>query len=388
MREIRFRILDSLARNLGRSLSIQDVARSIREAKKAGFYKNVHEEITKLSADNLVVLKQAGKTRLASLNFDCNGMADALSEMEEKRKQEFLMRLNNPEIERELNWLYIHTKGIVESICLINDQRSLALRKLDLLFILRSPLPGFKNQQDEFTAGQHFTEGEIEDEREFLYKPVKWFAQRTNYHPSFLAVTFEEFESLINSPKQNYLKQLVKKEIAVFGAQIYWLQFALMRHQGLLALPVHEEEAEPDKLTQEEVYDAFSKYGYAETRRSRGTSVQSIESGIATALILKEPRLLEAIPIVLAKDTKREINYPLLEYLASKYGDSILYGFLLSTAIKSASLRENDKACSSLERLAKQHKIKSPYAPNSWQPINLRLTTHDISKKMRAYGAY
>lgn len=388
LKEIRFRILDSLARGLGRHSSIQDIARSIREAKKAGFYKNVYEEIIKLHAENFVVLKRAGKARLASLNFDCSGIAAALSEMEEKRKQEFFARLNNPEIERELNWLFIHTRGIAESICLIKDQRSLALRKLDLLFILRSPLPGFKKQRDEFTAGQNLSENEVEEERASLYKPVKWFAQRTNYQTSFLALTFEEFESLINSPKQNYLKQLARNEIAVFGAQTYWLLFALMRYQGRLALPVNEDRAEPDKLTLEEARDAFSRYGYEESRSSPRASAQSIESAIAKTLVAKEPRLLEAIPIVLAKDAKREINYPLLEYLAEKYGNSILYGFLLSTALKLTSLRENGRARSSLERLARQHEIKSPDEPSSWRPVNLRLNVEDISKKMRAYNAY
>ena len=381
MKEIRFRILDALARNLGRPMSIRGLTAEMGKNSKSSFYKNTYDEISKLKKEGLIKATPLGKSTLIELDFDSSSLADELSEMENGRKGEYFGKLNGNELQRELNWLYLGAGGQIGSILTINDPRSPALRKMEFLFILRPPLPGNGN----YGGGRGLAFKEIEETRRSLYAITEQFAQKTNYGISFLALTLQEFESLINSPKASYLKYIARNEIAIFGAQFYWLQFYRMRFQGKLSLNPQGNDAEPDKLTQVDIYQAFTEYGYTETRNICATNACSIESAIAAALIMKEPRLLEAIPIILAKDTNRQICYPLIEFLANKYGNSSLFGFLLANALKAKQMSENTEGKALLQRLARINDVLKPTDPDSWQP-GLRIRAADIKEKMGVYN--
>ncbi len=300
--------------------------------------------------------------------------------MEKNRKQTLLKKLGNTEIEHELNWLYLHTQGCAESICIINDRTSFSLKKIEFLILLRSPLPGYT--RGPFTADAGLSEKELQEARKLVSKVVQWFEEKTNYQASVLAVSLEEFDSLLNSPRPNYLKHMARKEIAVLGAQEYWLQFTRMRYQGRLSLPFDDTECDPLKLSHEDIHQAFAEYGYIQTRKTaKRTRSTPIESALAAALIQKEPRLLEAIPVILAKDNQNEINYPLIEFLAEKHGNLKLFGFLLETAIRYAqALKPHAAANSLLKRIKQQSKNV-----DTSLPVDMHIRSEDIRETMRSY---
>lgn len=90
MDEATYKILDILARNLGRPLSIHELTGKIEDIHGGAYYANIHEKIHTLAQEGIIMLSRAGKSSLTSLNFDNYLIIDLLAEMELRRKQDFL----------------------------------------------------------------------------------------------------------------------------------------------------------------------------------------------------------------------------------------------------------------------------------------------------------
>ncbi|MFH1199628.1 MAG: hypothetical protein V1708_01015 [Candidatus Micrarchaeota archaeon] len=389
MNDTAFRILDALARNLGASFSIKGLAEEIAASKQPGYYKNIYDEVQRMNKEDLLNIAVNGAGSFVSLNFDSEGLLLALCEMEIRRTKALLEEPRWLALYKEMSWHFLKKPGYppypLEAACLIKDPTSLALNKADFLFIIETPLPfgpiSLIPTQAEIMK-------RIEDEREAMYSYARFISERTNTQVSFLALTMEEFGDLASSPALNPLKDMIKAEVAIVNPQVYWLQFNKMRYEGKSIL-FQDTPADPLKLKRQDAAAVFSRFGYRELGAPESkTPGYCLETAIAAALLEQDARLLEAIPILLAKNHET-ISFPLLEYLAMKCGKLNLYGCLLALAQgASRSLKRNLRSEMSLFRVRKECHVeeKGQMLAKTWD-LKLRINPNDVEQKMRDYSA-
>ncbi|MFH1750768.1 MAG: hypothetical protein ABH863_03760 [Candidatus Micrarchaeota archaeon] len=392
MNETEFRIFDILARNLGRQLSIQGIADEVEKAYGKGYYKNIYDATLSLEKEGLLRIQNSSGSRFAQIDFDSPSISLALTEMEIKRTQQLIKKPLYLALFKELEWQFTKHHASppwpIESASIIEDSKSLALNKAELLFILRDSNPAmpFEGGRPTKTSSKELAQ-QTEDERKLMYDYARFISTKTNIKISFLSLTAFEFASLLISPELNPLKDMLKLQIAVIKPSSYWLQLVKMHYDGMNPA-FQSQQCNPAKLSREEIQAIFSGFGYREFGANAKPLNYSLETAIAAALMQEDARLLEAIPIILAKN-QTLISYPMLEYLGMKHGKLNLFGYLLSLAINTSStLKSNLKATSAMARIASYLRIKKPdkLTPDNWD-VRLRITPSDIAKKMSDYDA-
>src|SRR3989339_1724145 len=140
MKQITFKILDTMARNLGNPLSISEITRNITKIHKHAYYKNVHDEIKNLQKQGIINISRTGNSSLLSLNTSYTGIIDTLAETETIRKRNLTEHYPNKamlldDIESEFR------KGMyfTDSISLFESEKNFRLNRVELLFIQRTP---------------------------------------------------------------------------------------------------------------------------------------------------------------------------------------------------------------------------------------------------------
>ena len=370
-----FRILDLLAKNLGKPFSIRALNDGLSSKNRKAYYANTYNQVSKLSDKRILKLTRIGRARSVELDFSSDGLIPALAEMELLRGLELFDDSRLAAIRKHLGALFFETP-FLGAACIIRDSQALALNKIELLFILRSPSQG----NDAFNPTYAPPSEGVEEQRAFIAGRIQSLASKTNLRIDFLALTCQEFLNELFSPQANPVKLLVKDEIAVFNPGFFWMLVEAGKACGL-QFSVNKDSADSRKLKREDILLAFGRHGYREFgAASILPSGYSIETAIAAALVLEDARLLEAIPVILAKDERKRINYALLEYLARKCGKAELYGFLLENAIEfSKLLKTSLTARKCLERMKNGH-------GSGWD-VRLQLRKADLLEKMVLYHA-
>ncbi len=357
MRKITCLVLGALARNFGRLLSIKRLVSEI-SAIKPSFYKNVYDEVMLLEQQGLLKMLKAGNNNLIEFDFSSIDLVNALSELELQKSAELLDA-------RKLSASKVAFTELMLSLspgtaaCVVSGSKSLALNMLEFLIVL----PDSVNSREA---------------RASTHSAVNSFSLKTNFKTTTLMLTALEFRQLLSDAKANSLKHLIKQETCFYNPQLYWLNFYSMQKQGLKTV-FQEATGNALDLTRDDVLKTFARHGYAELGGvAETTGDYCIETAIAAALLQEDARLLEAIPIVLAKN---KVNYHLLEYLIAKHGKTGLMGFLLSTALPySKILKENLETRLFLDDL-------KTISGNKRFKTRLRITSHDIASKLRDYHA-
>lgn len=366
------RILDVLAMNLGRPFSIRELNGQMSSKSKKSYYANTHKQVGELKGKQFLTLTRIGHSSSIELNFSSSELTGALAQMELQKASKLFQDHRLTQFRKNLDELFLETP-FVGAACIIESAQALALNKIELLFIIRP-------HTQESNANPLQPLPQAEEQRALLGEKMRSLAAKTSLRIDFLALTAQEFLNELFSPQANPVKALARTEVCVFNPGFYWMLIAAGKAQGR-QLFFDETPADARKIERQDVLPAFERHGYQEfgaaTMRLPG---YSIETAIAAALILEDARLLEAIPIILAKDENKRINYALLEYLARKHGKAGLFGFLLETAIEfSKPLKTNLSALKCLERMRQE------YGQN-WD-MRLQLRKKDISEKMRLYHA-
>ena len=123
MDETTFRILDTLWKETGRSISIRELTSRIKESYGTAYYPNIYLKMRSLTKEGRITLTKAGRSSIASLNFNNYLLLDQLTELELRRKHDLLAK------SKELQMLFQDAgeryEGIrsIESISAINADR-------------------------------------------------------------------------------------------------------------------------------------------------------------------------------------------------------------------------------------------------------------------------
>jgi len=85
--ETTFRILDTLSRELGRQISINELTRKIAKQHGSAYYANIYKKLLALNKEGTILIGRIGKSSIISLNFKNYLLIDLLIEMELKKKK-------------------------------------------------------------------------------------------------------------------------------------------------------------------------------------------------------------------------------------------------------------------------------------------------------------
>jgi len=299
MKQITFKILDTMARNLGNPLSISEITRNITKIHKHAYYKNVHDEIKNLQKQGIINISRTGNSSLLSLNTSYTGIIDTLAETETIRKRNLTEHYPNKamlldDIESEFR------KGMyfTDSISLIESEKNFRLNRVELLFIQRTP------NQDE-------TE-DFDEKKNILIKATD-LGKRHGIRTDCLILNEEELISMLSTAESNPLKSALQDKIVFNSPQSFW---ATIIHAMLNGRQISLQE--PKKPSAKDITHNLARFGYREIGWKIETANNICLESLITEILLKgNARMTEAVPVLLAKNKP---SYPLLIFLCKKHG--------------------------------------------------------------------
>ncbi len=107
--ELAFKILDTLARNPGKLLSIRALTEEMSSKNKTEFYANVYHQIEDLRKNDVLKITRAGRSNLIELNFSSDGLQPALTEMELLRANKLFENARLATMRKGLDALFYDT---------------------------------------------------------------------------------------------------------------------------------------------------------------------------------------------------------------------------------------------------------------------------------------
>jgi hypothetical protein len=301
MDEATYRILDILSRNLGKPISINDLTRKIEETYGRTYYANTNEKIHSLTHNNIIRLSKSGRSSIISLYFENYLLIDMLSEMDLIRKQDFLRERQEMQMLMMEIDTFFHNAPLIKSISLMNPERNAKLNKAEILFHLKSP--GRKPTAD--------TKIEISTIMSNLQK-------MHNIKIDYLILDDETFLDLLRSNEINPVRELLHNKIVALYPQGFWMSIRGEILRGTMII-AEEKETYAAKIGEEDLVFNLARFGYTEfgPKLEQGRPI-CIEYIVSAIMFSKDARRTDAIPIILAKNSKK-IRYDLLLFLARKY---------------------------------------------------------------------
>lgn len=301
MDDATYKILDTLARNLGRPMSIHEMTGKMEQTYGGVYYANIHEKIHEMAQENIIILSKSGRSSIVSLYFENYLLIDLLAEMELMRKQEFLrgkqeMQMLMMEIDT-----FLHNVPFIKSISLMNPERNTKLNKAELMFHLKSP-----NRKST-------------EETKIQINTMMTNLQRMhNIRIVHLILDDEIFLDLLKSNESNTIREILRSKIAALYPQGFWMSIRGEILRGTMII-VEENEIHPSKITEEDLVFNLARFGYTEfgPKIKQGKPI-CIEYIISAIMFHNDARRMDAIPIILAKNSKKA-SYDLLLFLARRY---------------------------------------------------------------------
>ena len=324
-----FRILDTLASDLGKKFSINQLTGKIKEIHGTAYYANIYEKLHDLENNQIIKLTNLGKSSLTSLNFENFLLVDYLAQRELINKISFLETRTNiqlffQELENQLdNYCFI------ESIVLIDPLRNFKLNKLELLILTQKDASDVQNE----TA---------------ILLMLQDLEKKFNLKTNCLTLNNQEFFSFLKSDEINPVKELFSNMIVLYGAQTFWRQIRELFNKGIYFQPI-ERKINTFELDKVDLVFNLARFGYTEfgSKVSQGNKI-CIEYIITSLLISSDVRRLEAIPVIIAKNS---FNYNLLVFLAQKFGQAEKLLGILKTLENIKHIKEVSRAIRLLEIL-------------------------------------
>jgi hypothetical protein len=326
--EATFRILDTLSRELGSTISIHQLTSKIREYHGTAYYAGTYNKLNDLRKQGLITLTSAGRSSIPSLNLASYSLLDMLSEIELRKKREFLEKSKTLQLLLMDMESYAHANASIESISIINPERNARLNRAEFLILLH-----------------HANSGTFSHELISLDKALRRLQSARLIRIDSLSLTPNEFRSLLIADEINPLKEMLSNRITFYNPSSFWLNIAwLMRAAGKIKF--EKEETTPGKISDIDLNYNLLRFGY----RELGTGIKEgrricIEY-VASALLMQGgARQIDAVPIILAKNNT---DYNLLVFLCQKYGQS---GKLLGLLRVLQKLKPNSDIANSIKRL-------------------------------------
>jgi len=290
------RILDTLSSNLGASLSINQLTEKIRETYGTAYYANIYQKLRKLEKEGIISLDLIGRSTNVKLNFQNYLLIDTLAEMEIQKKKNFLTKRSDQllflaEIDRFLNGTCA-----VGSVSSINPTRNIKLNKAELLFLLRKT-PEYYNETLQ------------------LYRGMLKLQKKHNLRINSFIVDRDDFYDLVTSDEINPLREALGEEITFFCPQVFWSEIRQVAEKtGIRSIKT---ETKPANISDLDLTYNLDRFGYKEfgLRMLQGKKF-CIEYIITAILLQGDMRLIEAIPIILAKN---RFKSNVLAFLSQKF---------------------------------------------------------------------
>ncbi|SRR5579885_1232470 len=301
MDELTYRILDILTRNLGKSLSINELTSKIEEVYGGAYYANTNEKIHDMAKEGITSLSKAGRSSLISINFNNYLMIDLLAETELRRKQDFLR--GREEMQMMIMEIYtqLHSFLLIKSISLMNPERNTKLNKAELLIHLRK------------TERKKMEEAKIG-----IYDILDHIQKIHNIRIDHVTLEDKMFLNLLRSDEINPAREMLSNKIVILNPQDFWMEIKKAGGEGIKIM-AGEHEMHPAKMTEEDQVFNLARFGYTEFGpQIRQGKMICIEYLISAIMLQNNARRINAIPVILAKNSGRT-NYDLLLFLARKY---------------------------------------------------------------------
>jgi hypothetical protein len=323
------RILETLASNLGGSLSINQLTERIKETYGTAYYANIYQKLQKLKKEDLLSLQPIGKSINVKLNFQNYLLIDTLSEMEIAKKKNFLTKRSDQisfltEIEK------IFADGYtVKSISSIRPTKNFKLNRVELLFLLRK------------TPQYH-------SEAIRLHTEMLKLQKKYNLKINSLIVDSDDFHCLITSDEINPLKEALSDKIAFFYPQAFWSEIKQISEKT--DIKTLGAETKPADIPDLDLAYNLNRFGYREIGTHIAQGKKFCIEYIITAIFLREnARLNEAVPIILAKNNFKS---NILAFLSQKFETAGLLLGLLKILQTIKPTRQTSEAIDILETLS------------------------------------
>ena len=370
-----FRILDALAGDLGRPVSILEITRKISAIHGKAYYKNVYDRINELEERDLIKIKRSGNTSLVSLNFGSYKLSALLGEFESRKKGQFLERGGQiAPILEDMEQHFSRGFYMLRSISIAGPEKALSRRRAEFLFILADTIifeaDGKREPEEE-------GEKAILSEKIGIYSIMKMLEKHYNIKTDCLILTKSELFSLIGSGDSE-TSGILSDRIAFFRADDFWMIIKEAFLKGLLLKLPGEERIEPAKISESDMSYNLGRYGYSEfgqsasKKKCKGRKEIPIEYIAVSALLSGDKRREGAVPVLLMKN---KVNYSLLIFLSNKYSKAgKLLGML--QLIKRLGKAESTKGMDHAIKSLKAMEIKEEQVAEA-----------DIKQKLRLYNA-
>lgn len=307
MDETTFRILDTLARGLGTGISIKALTEKIGELYGSAYYVNIYNKLQQLAKEGIVNLTRAGNSLIVELNFKEYLITDLLTEMEFKNKQTLLREHG------QLQMLFLELETycrdliFIRSISIIKPYKNSKLNRVELLFLLRGHGTSFYPD---------------EKEAEALRTMVLQLQAIHNMKIDFLILTDVKFLDMMSSDEINPAKEMTADKVVFFNPQNFWTVIKVAAERNI---PVRTEEKEtiPERISEQDLVYNLARFGYKQIgtqqipaqgeRRRRDICIEYIAAAL---LAQRDVRRIEAVPVILAKNS---VNFDVLFFLSQKY---------------------------------------------------------------------
>jgi hypothetical protein len=180
----------------------------------------------------------------------------------------------------------------------MNSERNAKLNKIEIMFQLKS-----SNKSLE-------TKIEINTKMNNLQR-------MHNIKIDHLILDEELFIDLLKLNENNPIKEMLHNKIAVLNPQSFWMSIRNEILRGSMII-VEENEIHPAKISEEDLVFNLSRFGYTEfgSKIKQGKPI-CIEYVISAILFHNDARRIDAIPIILAKNSKKT-NYDLLLFFGAQ----------------------------------------------------------------------
>ena len=337
-------------------MSISEITKNMNGIYGGTYYANTHEKIKELEKEGIVILTKAGRTSLVSLNFDNYMITDMLAEMELERKQDFLQKKQEMQMLMLEIDTYLHNIPLISYILIMYPDKNAKLNKVEMLVCLK--------ESDDKKA--------IEETKIIVNTITETLQRIHNIRIDHLTLESKTFFDLLKSNENNTVREILHNKIAVLNPQNFWLEIKKMTENGMkISAILHE--TNPAKISEEDLVFNLARFGYTEIGSTiKQGQLLCIEYVITSIMFHHDARRIDAIPVIIAKNSK--ISYDLLLFLARKYG---FCGNILGILCTLQSLVACEtKTINEPIRLLKAMKIKE-----------IKVNTKSIKERLELYNA-
>jgi hypothetical protein len=255
-----------------------------------------------MNKDKIVTLEQAGNTSIANINFENYMIIDLLSEMELRKKRDFLKNRQEMQMLMLEFDTYLYNQDLIQSISIINPERNAKLNKAEFLVHLKKS----SNRKT------------VYETKLGIYVMLNHLQMIHTTRIDALVLEDNEVSDLVKSNEANPVREMFYDKITIFSSQSFWLWIRNEIMKGI-KIKIEENQTHPAKMSEEDLVYNLARFGYTEFGPKIKEARQiCIEYTISAIMFRKDARRIDAIAIMLAKNTKRA-NYDLLLFISRKY---------------------------------------------------------------------